>query len=136
MTISHSFCNTNFQNHEGGKIDGSYCSPPCNILEIHSHVILTSDSIGTVTKTETFIDITFNFKTAIKMKACGLFTLVTVILGTGASPLQQIIEDPQAEKYWEAASCVYLDQWFTCDKGLVSIDNGVITCVDGLTVSS
>ena len=69
------------------------------------------------------------------MKACGLITLVTVILGTGASPLQQIIEDPQAEKYWEAASCVYLDQWFTCDKGLVSIDNGVITCVDGLTVS-
>ena len=41
---------------------------------------------------------------------------------------------PKEKKLEE--TCFYMDEQFTCPKGPVSTDDGVVTCSDGTTVSS
>ena len=40
---------------------------------------------------------------------------------------------PKKKKLEE--TCFYMDEQFTCPKGLVSTDDGVVTCSDGTMVS-
>ena len=107
--------------------------------------------------------IRFNCPTAIKMKACVIFTLVSVILGAGAIPMHEITEEtveplprttgaPRHTKFVPGTQppptstrrpveptpprCRHYSSsiFFWCFKEPVSLDNGVITCGEGRKV--
>ena len=74
------------------------------------------------------------------MKACFIFSFVTVISGAAALPFHEITEDPWPLPTLEPGNneslpCIYFDETFTCYEGPVLIHNGVIICGDGHRVS-